>query len=101
MKKFKIKNARYGHCFGRYAGDDPVAAVHKLMDTAGYAQYEYAIEVVERPCTETELIVTGTGVVPSFIIVRELNSGCGCQSCRGDQVVQITDRVQLRTSEMC
>ena len=101
MKKFKIKNARYGHCFGKYRGDDPVAAVQSLMSSAGYADYEYSIEVVERPCTETELIVESTGVVPSFIVVRELNASCGCQDCRNGQIVQISDRVQLRTSEMC
>ena len=101
-KKFKISSARYGHCFGRYRADDAVGAVHKLMDKTGYADYEYAIEVVQRrPCTETELIVSGTGVVPSFIIVRDLNASCGCQDCRKGQVVQVTDQPQFRTSEVC
>ena len=100
-KKFKISSARYGHCFGKYRANDAVGAVHKLMARTGYADYEYAIELVQRPCTETELIVSSTGVVSSFIVVRELNASCGCQDCRNGQSVQISDRVQLRTSEMC
>ena len=75
-KKFKISDARNGHCYGRCRGDDPVAAVRRLMANAGFADCDYAIEVVNRPRTETELMVSRKGEDLTYIVVRKPSASC-------------------------
>ena len=86
-KKFKISDAQNGHCYGRCRGDDPVAAVRRLLAAAGYADCDYELEVVHRPRLETELMVSRKGEDMTFVIIREPNASSGRQSGQVARVV--------------